>query len=81
MSEESQEPNANIDPLFRDPDTNAVAESEARLWALLHYGIHVGWLLASSRPTWKWTFRASSFYTMRLLIHCSCSLQIMMVGW
>ena len=29
----SEEPNANLDPLFRDRDTNAVAESEARLLA------------------------------------------------
>jgi len=35
MSEEPQEPNANLDPLFHDRDTNTVAESEARLWALL----------------------------------------------
>jgi hypothetical protein len=29
----SEEPNANFDPLFRDRDTNAVEESEARLLA------------------------------------------------
>ena len=30
----SDEPNANLDPLFRrDRDPNAVAESEAQMWA------------------------------------------------